>query len=120
MLALVHETHQDGNGNGQPISKVYSDELLMTLEITGSMLALIQWAHDQRKTLPGRVVFHADDGISPSVQLTFEDGICVSYEEHFETNSAGQPAFYCQISVVARRFMLDDVVFDNRWPVQVP
>ncbi len=120
VLACVHEVHQDGNSKGEPTSKVYSDELLLTLEITGSMLPLILWGHDQTKALPGHVTFHANDGGDASVQLSFEDGICVSYEEHFEANTTGQRAFYCQLSIVARRFTLNDVAFDNHWPVQVP
>ncbi|RZK23330.1 MAG: hypothetical protein EOO56_05480 [Hymenobacter sp.] len=120
VLACVHEVHQDGNSKGEPTSKVYSDELLLTLEIRGSMLPLILWGHDQTKALPGYVLFHANDGLSPAVRLSFEDGMCVSYEEHFEANVTGQRAFYCQLSVVARRFVLGEVTFDNHWPVQVP
>lgn len=120
VLGCVHEVHQDGNTRGQPTSKAYSDELLLTLEVTDNMLALIEWAKDQRKALPGRVIFHASDGLSASVQLSFEEGICVSYEEHFEANTSGQRSFYCQLSIVARHFTLGDVVFDNHWPVQVP
>ena len=120
VLACIHEVHQDGDLKGKPSSKVYSDELLLTLEITGGMLPLIIWANDQRKKLPGHVVFHANDGLSPSVNLRFEEGMCVSYEEHFEANTNGQRSFYCQISVVARQFILGEVTFDNRWPQQVP
>lgn len=120
VIACVHEVHQDSDAKGQPGSKVYSDELLLTLEVTGSMLPLIGWAYDQRKALSGHIIFHASDGGSSSVQLGFEDGMCVSYEEHFEANSTGHRSFYCQLSIVARSFTLGDVVFDNRWPAQVP
>lgn len=120
VLACAHEVHQEADGRGRPVSKVYSDELILTLEVSGNMLPLIQWANHEHQQLPGRVVFHADDGISPAVQLSFEDGMCVSYEEHFEVNTVGQRSFYCQLSIAARRFTLDAVTFDNHWPVQVP
>ncbi|MBC8084757.1 MAG: hypothetical protein H7Z21_16280 [Hymenobacter sp.] len=120
VLACVHEVHQDGDSKGQPASKVYSDELLLTLEVKDGMLGLIEWGNNPRKVLPGRVVFHANDGISSSVQLSFKEGMCVSYEEHFQANTTGQRAFYCQLSIVARHFQLGDTEFDNHWPVQVP
>lgn len=120
VIACVHEVHQDGDSKGHPTSKTYSDELLLSLEMTNDVLPLILWARDKKKSLPGEVIFHSADGLTPSVCLSFEDGFCVSYEEHFAANNAGQQAFYCQISIVARSFTLGNVTFDNRWPVRVP
>ena len=42
VLGGVQQAQQEGNPRGQPTSKAYSDELLLTLEVRGGMLALIQ------------------------------------------------------------------------------
>ena len=66
------------------------------------------------------MVFHAHDGLSAAVQLSFAQGLCLSYGEHFEANTSGQRSYYCPLGLVARTIRLGDVVFDNHWPVQVP
>ena len=66
--------------------------------------------------LNGHVAFAAIDGLSPGMRLEFEEGYCVSFEEHFEPRVPGQPALHCRISIVARRITKRGTVYESSWP----
>ena len=107
--------HQSTSIRGLLSSKVYSGELQLQLGLSPGIL-LPHWAYQPDLALNGYVRFAAADGVSPSLMLVFEEGYCVSYEEHFEPGLAGHPALHCRLSIVARRITKQGVAYESAWP----
>lgn len=115
VLSCSQHVHQNTSIRGLPNSKVYSGELQLQLGLVPGML-LPHWAYQPAQALSGSVNFASTDGLSPSLMLVFEEGYCVSYEEHFEPGQAGHPALHCRISIVARRITKQGIAYESGWP----
>ena len=115
VLSCSQHVHQNTSIRGLPNSKVYSGELQLQLGLVPGML-LPHWAYQPAQALSGSVNFASTDGLSPGLMLVFEEGYCVSYEEHFEPGQTGHPALHCRISIVARRITKQGVAYESGWP----
>lgn len=116
--SLTQHMHQPTADNGYVTANPNSGELRLVLDVRPGDVFLPSWAHNPHQALPARVVFAALDGVSMPLTLALEEAYCVSYEEHFEANPHGgeQAAFYCVVSVVARRILKQGVEYVNHWP----
>ena len=115
VLTCSQHVHQSTSLRGLPSSKVYSGELQLQLNLVPGVL-LPHWAYQPALALSGYVNFAATDGVSPGLMLLFEEGYCVSYEEHFEPGLAGHPALHCRLSIVARRITKQGIAYESAWP----
>jgi hypothetical protein len=106
--------HQDVGSRGQPTSRTYSGELIITMR-TPPDCVLLAWAASPQQALACRVVFADLDGVVPSFVLTLENAYCLSYEEHFQPNNEGQTAYFCQIGITAERIDKRGVAFTSQW-----
>ena len=115
--SLTQHMHQPTAENGTVTAHPTSGELHLVLDVLPRNATLPAWAYAPHLALPARVVFDALDGLSPALTLRLDEAYCVGYAEHFEHHPApGQSAFYCVVTLVARRIEKQGVAYVNRWP----
>ena len=113
VLSCSHHVHQPTDTRGKPAGLAYAGELQLALP---PGILLPQWAYKPHLALDGHVAFAGPEGLSSSLRLAFEEGHCVSYEEHYEPGIPGQPALHCRISIVGRRFIKHGTTYESIWP----
>lgn len=114
VLACDYHAHQNSDLQGRSASPVYGGELRLALAVPPG-LELPTWAYDPRKLLDGHVAFASPDGLSPSLRLEFEDGLCVSYNESLVPNAAGHTAFACELTLLCRRIRKLTTTIETDW-----
>lgn len=115
VLSCSQHVHQHTDLRGQASSPTFTGELRLHLALPRGIL-LPHWAYETHLPLNGYVDFAAIDGVSGGARLEFEEGYCVSFDEHFEPRVPGQPALHCRISIVARRITKRGTVYESVWP----
>lgn len=104
--------HQEVDARGRVVSRPRAGELHITMPPPPDA-GLIHWANEPFKTLTCCVVFLDLDGRGPSLVLRLEEATCVSYAEHFQRNSDGSIAYFCQLSITAARMNKQGTEFVN-------
>ena len=117
VLTCSQHVHQHTDQRGSPSSRAYAGELQLHLALPAGIL-LPRWAYLPHLALDGYVAFAPLDGVSPSLRLEFEEGYCVSYDEHYEPGVPGQPALHCHVGIVARRITKRGTTFESNWPAR--
>jgi hypothetical protein len=115
VLSCSQHVHQATDAQGEPTSRAYAGELQLHLALPPGVF-LPYWAYQPDLALDGFVAFAPLEGLSSGLRLAFEEGHCVSYEEHYEPGVPGQPALHCRISIVARRFIKHGTTYESIWP----
>ncbi|UOQ74811.1 type VI secretion system tube protein TssD [Hymenobacter cellulosilyticus] len=111
-----YEFTQSADTRGRAAAKVRSGLITLSLVVPEGE-ELISWAADPHKKLSGVLAFSGIDQPMAHEELTFEQGICVSYEEVFEPNelSDDDSAYYCVIQIAAGQLTMGMSAKDSNW-----
>lgn len=109
-----YEFTQRADGRGRASAKVRSGLISLSLVVPDSD-ALIVWAADPEKKLSGAILFNGIDQPLAHEELTFEEGLCVTYEETFGADDDAPAAYYCTLQIAAAKLALGTATKDSNW-----
>jgi hypothetical protein len=75
---------------------------------------LFEWMIHKVQTKNGKITFIRYDTMSKLKILEFENAICVTYHEMFD--SSGEHPMLLQLTMSAHTVKLEDAVYKNNWP----
>ena len=114
VVQCTYEFNQDTNERGRVATKVRSGLLKLHLDVPDGD-QLLAWATNPHKKLSGHLTFEAIDRPIAHEQLSFADGLCVSYEETFQSGASPEGAYRCLLQIAAAKLSLGTVEKDNVW-----
>ncbi|PJJ59368.1 type VI secretion system tube protein TssD [Hymenobacter chitinivorans] len=110
-----YEFLQHADSRGRASAKVRSGLISLSLVVPESE-ALIAWAADPEKKMSGAILFNGIDQPLAHEELTFEEGLCVAYEEVFSSDDDDAPAaYYCILQIAAAKLALGTTTKDSNW-----
>ena len=114
VVQCTYEFNQATGERGRVVTKVRSGLITLNLDVPDSN-RLLAWAADPHKKLSGYLTFQGIDSPIAHERLTFEDGLCVSYEETFRSGAAPEGAYRCLLQISAAKLTLGTIEKDNTW-----
>lgn len=110
----AYEFSQATSERGRVAAKVRSGLITLHLDVPDGD-QLLAWAADPHKKLSGYLTFQETNRPIAREVLTFEDGICVSYEEIFVAGSGTTGAYRCILQISAAKLSLGVAEKDSAW-----
>jgi len=101
---------QDIDDTGKPSAKPTGGQINITVESTDKGI-ITEWMFAKMGYKNGKIVFPLRNG--KKKELKFEDGVCVSYHESF--NSMDNTAMVLRFTISANKIFLDNQTFSNDW-----
>ncbi|TGE29449.1 type VI secretion system tube protein TssD [Hymenobacter metallicola] len=110
-----YEFTQHADTRGRASAKVRSGLISLSLVVPDSD-ALLAWAADPEKKMSGAILFNGIDQPLAHEELTFEEGLCVAYEEVFAVDDDAEPSsYYCILQIAAAKLALGTTTKDSNW-----
>jgi hypothetical protein len=110
VIECDYQFSQDIDEMGKPSSRPKGGQINLIVESTEKNL-IAEWMFAKLGYKNGKIIFPMRNG--KKKELVFEDAVCISYYEHFNTSDNMPMTLHFSIS--ANTIKLGDQVFTNNW-----